>query len=100
MSDNKIKTTWNIVKIETGKIHLQEQMPSHLINGEKVKDPGRVAYAVNNFFLTITENRNLHQAGKEGAISLLKNSLPNKILVIKLIPTTEAEMKSIIHFLK
>jgi hypothetical protein len=31
-SDNKIKTTWNIVKQETGKIHLAEQMQSLLIN--------------------------------------------------------------------
>jgi len=33
--DNKIKTTWNIIKQETGKIHVTEQMPSLLINNEK-----------------------------------------------------------------
>jgi hypothetical protein len=37
-SDNKIKTTWNTVKKETGKLHLTEQMPSVLINNDKVKD--------------------------------------------------------------
>jgi hypothetical protein len=76
--------TWNIVKTETGKIHLPEQMPSHLINGEKVKDPGKVADAFNKFFLTITENLNKHQAGKEDAISLLKDSFP---LRLNLFPT-------------
>jgi hypothetical protein len=40
-------------------------MPSHLVNGEKVKDPGKDADTFNNFFLAITENLNLHQAGKE-----------------------------------
>jgi hypothetical protein len=49
-SDNKIKTTWNIVKRETGKIHLAEQMPSLLINNEKVKGPVTVANAFNIFF--------------------------------------------------
>jgi hypothetical protein len=40
MSDNKMKTTWIIVKRETGKVHLPEKIPSLLMNGEKVKDPG------------------------------------------------------------
>jgi hypothetical protein len=37
-SDNKTKTTWSIVKRETGKIHLTEQMLSLLTNYKKVKD--------------------------------------------------------------
>jgi hypothetical protein len=48
-SDNKIKTTWNIVKQDTGKIHLAEQMPPLCINNEKVKDPVTVANAFNIF---------------------------------------------------
>jgi hypothetical protein len=36
--DNQIKTTCNIIKHETGKLHLTEQIPSLLINDE-VKDP-------------------------------------------------------------
>jgi hypothetical protein len=35
-SDNKIKTSWNKIKRETGKMHLTEQMPSLLTNNEKV----------------------------------------------------------------
>jgi hypothetical protein len=35
-SDNKIKTTWNIIKNET-KMHLPEQSPSLPINNENVK---------------------------------------------------------------
>jgi hypothetical protein len=35
-SDNKIKTTWNIIKHGSGKLHLTEQIPSVLINSEKV----------------------------------------------------------------
>jgi hypothetical protein len=38
--------------------------------------------------------------GKEDAISLLKDSFPSKFPGIKIIPTAEAEIKSIIHSLK
>jgi hypothetical protein len=39
-SDNQIKTTWNIIKHETGKLHLTEQIPSLLIK-EKSEGPSR-----------------------------------------------------------
>jgi hypothetical protein len=35
-SDNKIKTTWNIIKKETGKVHLNEQTPSLFTDDAKV----------------------------------------------------------------
>jgi hypothetical protein len=63
---------------------------------KKVKDAGTVPNAFNNFFLTITESLNLHQVGGEDAISFLKDAFPG----IKIIPTTETEIKSIIHSLK
>jgi hypothetical protein len=49
-SNNQIKTTWNIIKPETGKLHLTEQMPSLLINDQKVKDPEVIADVFNTFF--------------------------------------------------
>jgi hypothetical protein len=78
----------------TGKIHLTEQMPSLLTNNEKVKDPRTMAFAFINFFLTITESLNLHQAGREDAVSFLKAKFPGKFPGIKIIPITETEMKS------
>jgi hypothetical protein len=37
-----------------------------------VKNPGKVADAFNDFFLlTITEDLNTHQAGKEDAVTVL-----------------------------
>jgi hypothetical protein len=38
--------------------------------------------------------------GREDAISFLKDAFPVKFLGIKIIPTTETEIKSIIHSLK
>jgi hypothetical protein len=49
-SDNRIKTTWNIIKHETGKLHLTEQIPSLLRNDEEVKDPEVIADAFNTFY--------------------------------------------------
>jgi hypothetical protein len=36
---NKIKTTWNIIKHETGKLQQMEQIPPDLIKNEKFNDP-------------------------------------------------------------
>jgi hypothetical protein len=91
-SDNKIKTTRNIVKRETGKIHLAEQMPSLLINNEKVKYPVTVANAFNIFFPTISEGLKF-QVRNEDPIPFLKDAFPVKFPVIKIIPTTETEIK-------
>jgi hypothetical protein len=75
-------------------------MPSLPINDDKVKDPEVIADAFNIFFLTITENLNLHQEVRGDAISFLKQAFPRKFPGIKTISTTETEIKSIIHSLK
>jgi hypothetical protein len=36
-SDNMIKITWNIIKCESGILHMTEQISSVLINTEKSK---------------------------------------------------------------
>jgi hypothetical protein len=63
-----MKTTWNIIKSESGKLHLTEQLPSVLINSEKVNDPQIIVDAFNTFFLQITENLNLHQVERGDVI--------------------------------
>jgi hypothetical protein len=40
-------------------------MPYLLINNEKIKDSEKVTDIFNSFFLSIAENLNLHQLGKE-----------------------------------
>jgi hypothetical protein len=96
-SDSKIKT-WNTIKQETGKIHATEQMPSLLVNDEKIKD--KVAEVFNSFFLSNAENLNLYQVVKEDPISFLKDAFPCKFHGIKILPTSKAEIKSIILSLK
>jgi len=50
-------------------MHVTEQMPSLLINDEKIKDPEKVADVFNSFLLSIAENLNLHQVEKEDPVS-------------------------------
>jgi hypothetical protein len=59
-----------------------------------------MAKAFNNFFITITEKLNIQQTGKGSSTSVLKVSFPGNFSSLKIIPFTEADIKSIIHFLK
>jgi hypothetical protein len=43
---------------------------------KKVKDPEEIADALNTFFLTITENLNLHKEVRGDIISFLKEAFP------------------------
>jgi hypothetical protein len=52
-SGNTIKTTWNIIKKETEKIHSTKQMTSLFKKNEKVRDPEIVADAFSSSFVTI-----------------------------------------------
>jgi hypothetical protein len=69
-SNNKIGTTWNIMKKETGTIHSMEQVPTLLVNDEKLRDPTDMANGFNNFFIKITEKLHIQQIGKGDAISI------------------------------
>jgi hypothetical protein len=51
-SDNKTKTTWNIIKNETGRMNPTEQVPSSLVNMGTLKDQRTVA----NDFKTFCNN--------------------------------------------
>jgi hypothetical protein len=75
-------------------------MPSLLINDEKMKDPEKVVDVFSSFFLSIAENLNLHQVGKEDANAFLKDAFPCEFHGMKIVPTSEAEIKSIILSLK
>jgi hypothetical protein len=99
-SSNKVKTTWNIIRKETGKLHPTEQIPSLVVGNEKLKEPKSMANAFNNYFLTVAEKLNVQKFEKGDAISLLKESFPGIFPSIKIIPITEAEIKSIIRSLK
>jgi hypothetical protein len=77
-----------------------EQVPTLLVNDEKLKDSSNDASAFNNFFITTVGKYNIYQVEKGDAISILKDSFPGKFPSIKIIPITEEEIKSTIHYLQ
>jgi hypothetical protein len=81
-------------------VHPTEQVLSIVVSSEKLKDPKSMASAFNNFFLTVTEKLNIQKFEKGDIISFLKGALPGNFPSIRIIPITEAEIKSIIHSLK
>jgi hypothetical protein len=83
-----------MIKQDTGKVDVAEEMPSLLIS-EKINDPGKVADVFNSFSLSIAENLNLHQVGKEDPVSFLKDSFSCKFHGIKIVPMSEVEIKGI-----
>jgi hypothetical protein len=50
--------------------------------------------------LSVADNLNLHEVGKEDPISSIKDAFPCKFHGIKIVPNSEAEIKSIILSLK
>jgi hypothetical protein len=70
-----------------------------LVNDEIFKDSTKVANAFNHIFITITEKLNSLLVEKGDAISVLKDSFPENLPSIKILPI-EAKTKSIIQSLK
>ena len=99
-SDNKIKTTWNIIQKEMGKVYAVEEVPTLHVNNEQLKDPTKMANAFNTFFVAVSEESNIQQIEKRDAISILKDLFAGNFLSIKIISITEAEIQIIIRSLK
>ena len=57
-----------------GKVHSVEQVPTLLVNVEKLKDPRNVANAFNKFFITVTEKLNIQQIEKGDATPIVRDS--------------------------
>ena len=66
------------------------------MDDQKLKDSKDKADTFNNFFTT-TEKLNVQ---KGNAISILKYSFPGKFPSTKIIPITEAEIKTLIYSLE
>jgi len=74
---------------------------AYLVSHEKlIQDPKNMANCLINFFITITEKLNIQQIEKRDVITILKDSFPRNFPWIKMVPITEAEMKSVIQSLK
>jgi len=57
-SNNKIKTTLNIIKMETCKNHTNEGIQLKNIDGKLITNQQSIANSVNNYFLTVADKIN------------------------------------------
>jgi len=55
MSNNKIKTTLNVIKMETCKIHTNEGTQLKNIDGKLITNQQSIADSFNNYFLTVAD---------------------------------------------
>jgi hypothetical protein len=74
-----------------------EQVPTLLVNDEKLKYPTNVVNAFNNSPVTITGKLNIQQIEKGDSNSIQKDSFPGNFPSLKIIPIAEAEIKSTMH---
>ena len=99
-SENKVKTTWKIIKKLTNKHqHYRQTFPQIKIEGIE-KPPNQVAQDINNNFLNITGNLNLQATTNNNCISLLEKYYPDKFPSMHNVPVTVEEIRCIINSMK
>ena len=99
-SENKVKTTWKIIKKLTNKHqHYRKTFPQIKIEGIE-KPPNQVVQDINNYFLNITGNLNLQATKNSNCIPLLEKYYPDKFPPMQTVPVTEGEIRCIINSVK
>jgi hypothetical protein len=90
---------WNIIKTNTGKIHASDNVSEIKLYTRNIKDPQERAWGCNKFFLSIVENLSNNHSNPTIAVVLLNKSYFHKIVEIKTVPFTQAEILNIIKSL-
>jgi hypothetical protein len=72
-ANNTIKTSWNIINIESGRNNKlnKEGLPQSLINNNKKINTKAAAHSFNKYFSSISEKLNINKANICSAISYL-----------------------------
>lgn len=100
LSDDKFRTSWNIIKSESGKGNNKIHKPSEFKLGNKNVCINQAAEAFNNYFLNVVEELNIDKAGIKSAIPLRRKwfsgGFPNMIHI----SITESEIICTIAYLK
>lgn len=102
LSDNKIKTTWNIIKRTTGKDRKPEQNIKIVDSSSITTDPEDVANKFNNYFSNLASNLNKNQKDSNGkpAGQILIESKPKSKDTMCLFHTSHTEIFTIIGHMK
>jgi hypothetical protein len=99
-SENKVKTTWKIIKNLMKKHqHSRHVFPTLKVDGMEQSSTQAVE-VFNNYFLNITGNLNIQAAKDNNPISLLKKHYPYAFPPMPTVPVTEGEIRGIISSMK
>ena len=106
-SKNRIKTTWGIIKKETGDKNRQDTINSLKVNGTMIHDSQEIAYAFNKYFSSVADaiinnigNDNDDKSNNISHTSYLKNNFNNTFPNIKWKHASTYEINKIIESLK
>ena len=100
-SDNKVKTTWKIVEMETGsKKDRRARLPTNFKYRDDKINLEEAAQTFNKHFISIAENLNMNKANVNSAMSYLNKYFTEAFPTMNLLPVTEPEIISIINNLK
>ena len=97
-SENKVKTSWKIIRKLTRKSQPTFLFPTFKVDGVE-QSHNNVAVAFNNHFLNVAEGLNTHIARDSDPVALLRKSHPSEISTTQTVPISEGEIKSIINSL-
>jgi DNA repair ATPase RecN len=99
-SENKIQTTWKIIKKQIAKNQGMDNTPQIQLGNNKINNPNEIVNALNEYFTTIAEKLTTVDSAKNEVIRLLDSFKADNVTEMRLIPTTETEIKYIIKTLK
>lgn len=99
-SSNRVKTTWKIIKDLTGKTKTSDINIEIDTAAGKLININDIAKAFNTYFTNIAENLTNKLTDVNMAMSSLKETYPESIAEMKIIPVTESEVINVIKSLK
>jgi hypothetical protein len=101
-SNNKPKTLWNIVNLETGKNRRKEQISLLHTRKSIIRDPPTIANAFNNYFLTVAGNllNTTLKSNRTQIVPMPLSSRPTPYPSTRFNYTSTSEVENIIKALK
>jgi hypothetical protein len=95
-STNKIKTTWTVIRENTGKTSLSNEITEINLETGSTDDINKIAYAFNNFFLSAVTNLDINHSDPNTATNLTKKSYPTEITESRVIPSPAGDAINVI----
>lgn len=96
-SDNKTKTTWQIINTHNNKKSPSTNFEEIHINGEIISEPENIPEHFNNYFVTMVEEIVKNFKSVDGSSCLSTHNVPQSMYVY---PTDEMEVTNVIQSLK